>query len=303
MGDVADNIEAQLEEVEVLRSMYPEEFRIENADEKDLLPRFRITLPVTYGVEDASINIELSIRYHEKYPSCDPPEARVFADWLHPGDGEKIIRSLYDTFTPGLICVYEWAVFVSDGSQIFDGLGVMKPTNNEDDHHVERTVAETDLSSDDDVAVDMTTPADGADDFPIVSGAPFCDRKSTFQAHLAIVKSREDVRRMRAQLMRHNKIARATHNILAYRIHFPPPHDPDAKIFLQDCDDDGETAAGGRLLHLLEIVDVRDIAVVVSRWYGGIKLGPDRFKHINSVARSLLEECGHVSKGKRGKGG
>lgn len=35
---------------------------------------------------------------------------------------------------------------------------------------------------------------------------------------------------------------------------------------LQDCDDDGETHAGGRLLHFLQIVDVINVAVVVSRW-------------------------------------
>ena len=32
--------------------------------------------------------------------------------------------------------------------------------------------------------------------------------------------------------------------------------------------------------------------VVVSRWYGGIQLGPDRFKHINNVARVLLQSSG-----------
>ena len=36
--------------------------------------------------------------------------------------------------------------------------------------------------------------------------------------------------------------------------------------------------------------------VVVSRWYGGIQLGPDRFKHINNVARLLLLNSGLVSK-------
>jgi hypothetical protein len=30
--------------------------------------------------------------------------------------------------------------------------------------------------------------------------------------------------------------------------------------------------------------------VVVSRWYGGILLGPDRFKHINNCARNILVE-------------
>lgn len=36
--------------------------------------------------------------------------------------------------------------------------------------------------------------------------------------------------------------------------------------------------------------------VVVSRWYGGILLGPARFTHINNAARQLLDECGYVSK-------
>ena len=34
---------------------------------------------------------------------------------------------------------------------------------------------------------------------------------------------------------------------------------------------------------------------VCGRWYGGIQLGPDRFKHINNVARSLLAARGYVA--------
>ncbi len=37
-----------------------------------------------------------------------------------------------------------------------------------------------------------------------------------------------------------------------------------------------------------QILDVRNVLVVVSRWYGGILLGPDRFKHISNCARSIL---------------
>ncbi|XP_015253073.1 PREDICTED: protein IMPACT isoform X2 [Cyprinodon variegatus] len=43
-----------------------------------------------------------------------------------------------------------------------------------------------------------------------------------------------------------------------------------------------------------QILDVRNVMVVVSRWYGGILLGPDRFKHINNCARSVLMEEGYV---------
>jgi putative IMPACT (imprinted ancient) family translation regulator len=34
--------------------------------------------------------------------------------------------------------------------------------------------------------------------------------------------------------------------------------------------------------------------VVVTRWYGGVKLGPDRFRVINNVAREALVSGGYV---------
>lgn len=69
-------------------------------------------------------------------------------------------------------------------------------------------------------------------------------------------------------------------------------------LFVQDSDDDGESAAGGRLLHLLQIVDASNVMVVVSRWFGGVHLGPARFTHINNAARILLEQEGYISKDK-----
>lgn len=33
---------------------------------------------------------------------------------------------------------------------------------------------------------------------------------------------------------------------------------------------------------------------MVSRWFGGILLGPIRFRHINSAARNALEKCGYI---------
>jgi len=72
-----------------------------------------------------------------------------------------------------------------------------------------------------------------------------------------------------------------------------------------DYDDDGETAAGSRLAHLLEILELENVLVVVSRWYGGTLLGADRFKHINQAARDALDKAGLLggekvaSKGRR----
>lgn len=124
------------------------------------------------------------------------------------------------------------------------------------------------------------------------SSEPLIDRKSTFEAHCAQVYSVEDVDAVMEYLLSQNKIRRATHNILAYRI----ARDVSGRnTILQDYDDDGESGAGKKLMKLLEFSKLENVMVVVSRWFGGILLGPDRFKHINNCARSLLRETEMLS--------
>jgi len=64
-----------------------------------------------------------------------------------------------------------------------------------------------------------------------------------------------------AVLLQSNKIRNATHNIMAYRIAVPER----PGRFYHDYDDDGEAAGGGRLLHLLQVANVTNAVVVVSR--------------------------------------
>jgi len=133
----------------------------------------------------------------------------------------------------------------------------------------------------------------------IVTGEPLTERKSTFQAHVCPVNDEMEVEAMIEILFRHNKIRNATHNILAYRI-----HQAENNTWLQDSDDGvgpddaGEDAAGGRLLHMLQISGVENCAVVVTRWFGGVLLGPSRFALINNTARNLLEQTGYIVKKK-----
>ena len=79
-------------------------------------------------------------------------------------------------------------------------------------------------------------------------GEPLTDRKSTFQAHIAEVTMIGQVSIVLHELKINKKIATATHNIVAYRI-----RDIARQVLVQDCDDDGESAAGSRLLHLLQV--------------------------------------------------
>lgn len=44
----------------------------------------------------------------------------------------------------------------------------------------------------------------------------------------------------------------------------------------------------------MQILEVDNVVVIVTRWFGGIHLGPDRFKDINNVARMALDDCGYI---------
>lgn len=139
--------------------------------------------------------------------------------------------------------------------------------------------------------------AEGEEEIEIIHGETLVDRKSVFQAHLARVHSEREAMRVLEVLKRDRKIARATHNMFAYRA-----MDVEKGAQVADNDDDGENAAGGKMAELLAMMGVNDVMVVVSRWYGGIQLGPDRFRHINNVARQILEQNGFERKAAAAKG-
>lgn len=127
------------------------------------------------------------------------------------------------------------------------------------------------------------------------TGEPLLDRKSAFQAHVCRITAESDVRPALFQLLNGNsKLQRATHNMWAYRVVEHRATDADDRsiaVLKHDNDNDGEDAAGSRLAHLLEMRNEDQVLVVVSRWFGGIHLGPKRFAHITNVARELLVTC------------
>jgi hypothetical protein len=123
-------------------------------------------------------------------------------------------------------------------------------------------------------------------------GPRITERKSAFVARAAAASSPAEARAfLRHLLATDRRVAGATHSPVAWRI-----RGGGGAAVHQDCDDDGETAAGGRLLHLLRVMGCWDVVVVVSRWYGGVRLGPDRFRIINSAARDVLVAGGFASK-------
>ncbi|CAD6500270.1 BgTH12-07450 [Blumeria graminis f. sp. triticale] len=146
---------------------------------------------------------------------------------------------------------------------------------------------------------ELVAPANSNQGIEATSGMPtpswsvsdvMRELKSVFIARCTRVNSPQMAQAFVQHLVDHEKkVQAATHNITAWRIR------RDATVTYQDYDDDGETAAGARLLHLLQRMDVWNVMVVVSRWYGGHHLGPRRFTLINAVARDALVKANIVT--------
>ena len=123
----------------------------------------------------------------------------------------------------------------------------------------------------------------------VIHGPVSVEQKSSFQSHFAVVRSMQDVDEFKQSVLSDKRIARATHNIFAYRFTCPNG----TGVVYHDCDDDGETAAAGRVAEMLRLMGVDGVAVIITRWFGGVLLGPDRFKFICNSARNLLEDHGY----------
>jgi len=113
------------------------------------------------------------------------------------------------------------------------------------------------ISSDKHVQISVKMEVEAELDLKFITGETITANKSRFIGHAAVCKTPKEALEL-LNLVRCSKYAKATHNIWAYRL-------ADGKA---NNDDDGETAAGGRLAELLQLAKVQDILVVVSRYYG-----------------------------------
>lgn len=151
---------------------------------------------------------------------------------------------LYVSNSPGEVVLFQWVEFLRE--YLVEKFNADAKTSDA----VGDTVIAEDKSCDkQESPLNSPRPLHNAEFCPVIHhGEPLTDRKSTFQAHVAEVMTVDQVSVVLCELKSNRKIATATHNIVAYRI-----HDTARQVLIQDCDDDGESAAGSRLLHLLQV--------------------------------------------------
>ncbi|RYP10517.1 hypothetical protein DL765_008086 [Monosporascus sp. GIB2] len=271
------------DELEAINSIYGDGCLVRSDDNKNI---YILTPPG----ESSSLRIE--------FPQNYPAEPPVVIGTNSTGEGGKrgdaarelsLFRQAVGTvYQPGIVCLFDaieelarlLETYASGEQQQSgspsEGVGAIEPPEVKEPTSNVRTIPEP----------------------PWTISDPFVELKSTFVARCAKVTSVEEAEAFLQHLLATDKKVRtATHNITAWRIQGPN------NTSFQDCNDDGETAAGGRLLHLMQLMDIWNAMVVVTRWYGGHKLGPRRFALINQTARDAFVKAGYVESSSNKKKG
>lgn len=241
----------------------------------------------TWILKLPTVDIALRIAFPEAYPDVSPqvlgPDSVGAA--LRKGAAQDVVQLawsiLKESFRVGEPCIFELVEELNarQDELKLDSANSTNSANSATDVDTELEAPPTNERGLDD--------SKWAEDPPWVLSEPVQEKKSVFLARAARVTHPSEAKKFIKHLLAiDKKAAKATHNITAWRMQEP------SGVTYQDYDDDGESAAGGRLLHLLQLMDVWNVMVVVSRWYGGVHLGPDRFRIISSVARDAIVKGG-----------
>lgn len=275
------------DEVVSINSIYGDETLAALGEDHQL---YALTLPSQLGI---SIRIEFPPDYPDAPPSILGPQH--VGQEIAKGEGSTVVdllrTVLAEVYAPGAPCIFD---LVEEAGQRLQHFGLDQSSKDEEQQAAEANgqgifASRHAFSDEHQSLIDLGDPP------PWKLSDVVTEKKSVFIARVAPVTSVEEAKSYLAHLLATDKkVAKATHNITAWRIR------RDDGVQYQDCDDDGEDAAGGRLLHLLELMGVWGAMVVVSRWYGGVKLGPDRFRLINQCARDAVVKGGFAVEEKEG---
>ncbi|TGJ79620.1 hypothetical protein E0Z10_g9150 [Xylaria hypoxylon] len=261
------------DEVEAINSIYGEGCLVPSNDTAAYI--------LTPPGESSSIRVE----FPPDYPAVPPTVIGTNSTGQGGKKGDAVrelalfCQALGNVYEPGTVCLFD---AIEELARL---LGEQAPEPESSDMDSGEHVDSDDFTSLGHIeALKLTKEP------PWILSDPVVELRSTFVARCAAVASTAEAEAFLQHLLASDKKVRtATHNITAWRIRGPN------NTAFQDCDDDGETAAGSRLLHLMQLMDLWDVMVVVTRWYGGHKLGPRRFALINQAARDSFVRAGLVA--------
>lgn len=335
LADLIQNLESDPErgeiavEIQALQSIYSEEGAIsiwkpEHSSSSSRLPKDTIRLDVRTALSPLhkDVDFRVLVSLPPTYPASSPPQLQILSRYIGAFQVDSVLfgaalktyisRGRVE-FTPREVAIFDGVENLREVIQRWyeerlSALDAAKSQKGDEKGHGDEN-PDGDLVLEDEhissTGTSLTaTQSELPDGVQIWVSEPIVDRKSTFIGRACQITHPSQVPLILSYLMEDKSTAKAAHPVInAWRCEVNG-------TMHQDNDDDGETAAGARLAHLLQILDLKDVLVVVTRYFGGIHLHGDRFRHINSVARAALEAGGfldepedHRRKGRMGAKG
>ncbi|KZO98061.1 UPF0029-domain-containing protein [Calocera viscosa TUFC12733] len=268
--------------------------------------RYEVVSLLSPPHDDTSVRILVTLPH--SYPATSPPQLQLLSKYIGPF---PVTSSLFGDVLRTYLTNAHGVEYREGEVAVFDGLESVKERvgrwfGEEKDREVANDLArEHEREREHPSGSGSSTPkpkeavtvsmprelevqAELPEGIELVVAEPLVDRKSVFVGRACRITHPSQVPPVIAYLMSDRRISRAAHPVIhAWRCQV-------GNVLHQDNDDDGESAAGGRIAHLLQILDVNNVLVIVTRYFGGILLGADRFKLINQAARDALELGGFL---------
>ncbi|KAK1671473.1 hypothetical protein BDP55DRAFT_675670 [Colletotrichum godetiae] len=153
-----------------------------------------------------------------------------------------------------------------------DGLQGGKPSESSKQHHGSAAFTET----------------------PWSASRQVTSKSSTFVARVANVEdSTQAPGLVRSLLLSEPQLQTATHNAWAYRVKRQGQGGGQTQgsgEVREASEDDGETGCGEFIQRLIREAGIVDVIVVLTRWFGGEMLGPDRWRLMRNVVTEALSQ-------------
>ncbi|KAJ7403881.1 Protein IMPACT [Pitangus sulphuratus] len=247
----------KIDEIEALSSIYGEDWCVVDEDEKIYC------IKISDCLDQPKWTLCLQVILPPGYPTEEPPIYQLNAPWLRGQDYTELANSLEEIYLQNLgeSILYLWVEKIRE-------VLIEKAQSSEPEPDIKKTTEEVDEDDGEDFVLDyepiqedpikmlnyMTSESQEDEELPpIHHGNPITDRRSTFQAHLApVVTTRQVSKNQFFSFCLYFELDK----ILREYFQFARIYCEDKQTFLQDCEDDGETAAGGRLLHLMQVLEI-----------------------------------------------
>lgn len=222
------------DEISAIDAIYP-------GSTEELAPQiFKFTVP---SHED----VEVQLSFPEKYPDDKPSIIQVISEGDVNYLQQRFGRKLDEVYREGEVCMFDFLLEL----EVMIGEGREKEKEKEKQlekerekqiEKIEKQIQNLEIEHLIEPREPKINPLEGW-----IQSEPVVDRGSTFIGFARKVTSLEEAQDYLDLLVSDKKISKAAHNISAWRIKGT------GNVQYQDCDDDGEAAAGGRLLHLLTV--------------------------------------------------